>query len=93
MRKSGLCKVEISAFLRSGKPDGRGADRNGQTGANRCAAPPVSRDTTLRTDADALTRTIIALAKKYGHYGYRRITVLLSERPGTWAEIKWSNLS
>ena len=26
MRMSGLCKVEMSAFLRAGGPDGRGAD-------------------------------------------------------------------
>ncbi len=31
----------------------------------------------LRSDEDALTRAIIALATKYGCYGYRRITVLL----------------
>ena len=30
-----------------------------------------------RTDEDALTRAIIALATKYGRYGYRRITALL----------------
>ena len=29
----------------------------------------------LRSDEDALTRAIIALATKYGRYGYRRITV------------------
>ena len=28
-----------------------------------------------RTDEDALTRAIIALASEYGRYGYRRITV------------------
>ena len=30
-----------------------------------------------RTDEDALTRAIIALATQYGRYGYRRITALL----------------
>src|SRR5207248_4013754 len=30
-----------------------------------------------RTDEDELTQTILALATKYGRYGYRRITVLL----------------
>jgi putative transposase len=30
-----------------------------------------------RTDEDALTRAIIALASEYGRYGYRRITALL----------------
>jgi len=30
-----------------------------------------------RTEEDALTRAIIALATKYGRYGYRRITALL----------------
>lgn len=30
-----------------------------------------------RTEEDALTRDIIALASKYGRYGYRRITALL----------------
>jgi transposase InsO family protein len=33
--------------------------------------------TILRSDEDALTRAIIALATKYGRYGYRRITALL----------------
>jgi transposase InsO family protein len=33
----------------------------------------------VRTDEDALTRSIIALATKYGRYGYRRITVKLRE--------------
>jgi hypothetical protein len=31
----------------------------------------------FRRDEDALTRAIIALATKYGRYGYRRITALL----------------
>jgi putative transposase len=31
----------------------------------------------LRNDEDALTRAIVALASKYGRYGYRRITALL----------------
>jgi hypothetical protein len=30
-----------------------------------------------RTDEDQLTQAILALAGKYGRYGYRRITVLL----------------
>ncbi len=30
-----------------------------------------------RIDEDALTRAIIALARQYGRYGYRRITALL----------------
>src|ERR1700691_317257 len=29
VRMSGLCKVEMSVFLRAGGPDGRGADRVG----------------------------------------------------------------
>ncbi len=33
----------------------------------------------LRSDEDALTRTIITLASQYGRYGYRRITALLRE--------------
>jgi len=33
-----------------------------------------------RTDEDALTRNIIALASEYGRYGYRRITALLQAR-------------
>jgi hypothetical protein len=37
----------------------------------------------FRSDEDALTRAIIALATKYGRYGYRRITVLL--RSAGWA--------
>jgi putative transposase len=32
-----------------------------------------------RTDEDALTRNIVALASEYGRYGYRRITALLRE--------------
>jgi putative transposase len=32
---------------------------------------------TQREDEDRLTQAIIALAKQYGHYGYRRITALL----------------
>ena len=35
---------------------------------------------THRTDEDALTRDIIALASEYGRYGYRRITALLQAR-------------
>src|ERR1700751_926735 len=35
--------------------------------------------TIVRTDEDALTRAIIALASQYGRYGYRRITALLVE--------------
>ena len=33
-----------------------------------------------RTDEDALTRDIVALASEYGRYGYRRITALLQAR-------------
>jgi putative transposase len=32
-----------------------------------------------RTDEDALTQAIIALASEYGRYGYRRITAKLQE--------------
>jgi len=32
-----------------------------------------------RTDEDQLTQAILALAGKYGRYGYRRITVLLRD--------------
>jgi putative transposase len=31
----------------------------------------------LRADEDALTRAVLALATRYGRYGYRRITALL----------------
>ena len=33
----------------------------------------------VRTDEEALTQAIIALASEYGRYGYRRITALLRE--------------
>ncbi len=33
-----------------------------------------------RTDEDALTREIVALAGEYGRYSYRRITTLLRDR-------------
>ncbi len=33
-----------------------------------------------RSDEDALTREIVALASEYGRYGYRRITALLRDR-------------
>jgi putative transposase len=33
-----------------------------------------------RTNEDALTRDIVALASEYGRYGYRRITALLQAR-------------
>ena len=33
-----------------------------------------------RTDEDALTREVVALASEYGRYGYRRITALLRGR-------------
>ena len=33
-----------------------------------------------RTEEDALTRNIVALASEYGRYGYRRITALLQAR-------------
>jgi len=33
-----------------------------------------------RTDEDALTREVVALASEYGRYGYRRITALLRDR-------------
>jgi HTH-like domain len=33
-----------------------------------------------RTDEDALTREIVALASEYGRYGYRRITAVLRDR-------------
>jgi putative transposase len=32
-----------------------------------------------RTDEEALTRAIIALASEYGRYGYRKITALLQQ--------------
>ena len=34
---------------------------------------------TPRSDEDALTQAIIALAERFGRYGYRRITALLRE--------------
>jgi putative transposase len=33
-----------------------------------------------RSDEDALTRAIVALAGQYGRYGYRRITALVARR-------------
>ena len=33
-----------------------------------------------RSDEDALTKDIIALASRYGRYGYRRITALLRDK-------------
>jgi len=33
----------------------------------------------LRSDEDALTRAIVALAGQYGRYGYRRVAALLQE--------------
>src|SRR5580704_15691996 len=42
MRMSGLCKVEMSAFLRAGGPYGRGADRVECEGAG--AVEGVARD-------------------------------------------------
>ena len=40
-----------------------------------------------RTDEDALTRDIVALASEYGRYGYRRITALCGKGAGMWARI------
>ncbi len=39
-----------------------------------------------RTDEDELTQAILALAAKYGRYGYRRITALLQngQRAGVY---------
>jgi len=37
---------------------------------------------TPRADEDALTTAIVALAAKFGRYGYRRITTLFIE-PGS----------
>ena len=34
---------------------------------------------TVRSDEDALTEAIIAMASEYGRYGYRKITALLLE--------------
>ena len=34
---------------------------------------------TQRQDEDRLRRSIVALASKYGRYGYRRITALLNQ--------------
>ena len=34
----------------------------------------------VRDDEDALTREIVALASKYGRYGYRRVAALLRSR-------------
>jgi len=42
-----------------------------------------------RTDEDQLTQAILALAAKYGRYGYRRITVLL--RGAGWSVGKGSS--
>ena len=39
-----------------------------------------------RTDEDALTQAIIALASEYGRYGYRRITAGCRKRAGRWAK-------
>jgi len=35
--------------------------------------------TIVRADEDALTRAIVSLAARYGRYGYRRITSLLTQ--------------
>jgi putative transposase len=37
------------------------------------------KEPTTADDEAALTRDIIALARQYGRYGYRRITALLRE--------------
>ena len=54
----------------------------------------MARDTTLcaasATDQDQLTQVILALAAKYGRYGYRRITVLLRDAGGRWGRIECS---
>jgi hypothetical protein len=43
-----------------------------------------------RVDEDALTAAIVALASRYGRYGYRRVTALVT-RPGSgWARIECS---
>jgi hypothetical protein len=34
---------------------------------------------THRSDEDELTKALIAFASKYGRYGYRRITALLTQ--------------
>ncbi len=43
-----------------------------------------------RTDEDQLTQAILALAGKYGRYGYRRITALLQHAGWQVARIECS---
>ena len=53
--------------------------------ACRVLGPPRStlrRTLVVHDDEDALTRATVDLASEYGHYGYRRITALLS--PQGW---------
>lgn len=38
----------------------------------------IAYQPTQRADEDQLTQAIIALAKQYGRYGYRRVTALLN---------------
>lgn len=40
-------------------------------------APVQRHEPRVRTDEDALTVAIIALARRFGRYGYRRITDVL----------------
>ena len=40
-------------------------------------APPSAIRSQLRSDEDALTAAIVALAGRFGRYGYKRITDLL----------------
>ncbi len=56
--------------------------RYGVSERHACSALGVHRSTVRRLpqkadDEEALTKDILRLAHKYGHYGYRRITALL----------------
>src|ERR1700683_5347450 len=63
VRMSGLCKVEMSAFLGAGGPDGRGADRVERARAG--AVEGVARDYTRASAADR-GRTPFAVERSAG---------------------------
>src|SRR5580698_928571 len=82
MRMSGLCKVEMSAFLRAGGPYGRGADRVECEGAG--AVEGVARDPT-RTFAADRWRTPIATERSSGAAFTAACAQRRRWRAGAWA--------
>src|SRR5580692_1518042 len=82
MRMSGLCKVEMSAFLRVGGPYGRGADRVECEGAG--AVEGVARDPT-RTFAADRWRTPIATERSSGAAFTAACAQRRRWRAGAWA--------